>query len=61
VVATLDGKKVGTWSAWERFILPEAPAVGEHTIKLELLDAQDVLVDGPFNSTERKFKVIEKK
>ncbi len=61
VVATLDGKKVGTWSTWERFILPEPPAVGEHTIKLELLDREDAVVEGPFNSTERKFKVVEKK
>lgn len=61
VVATLDGKKIGTWSAWERFVLPEPPAVGEHTLKLELLDREDAVVEGPFNVTERKFKVIEKK
>lgn len=61
VVATLDGKKVGTFSAWERFILPEPPTVGEHTLKLELLDREDVVVEGPFNATERKFKIVEKK
>jgi len=61
VVATLDGKKLHTFSAWERFILPEPPAVGDHTLKLELLDREGAVVEGPFNATERKFKVVEKK
>lgn len=45
---------------WKPVIVP-APGVGEHVMKLELHDRDDKLVPGPFNSTERKFTVVEKK
>ena len=61
VSATLDGKKVGDYVEWKPVILETSPEVGEHVMKLELLDRDDRLVAGPFNSTERKFKVVEKK
>jgi hypothetical protein len=57
VRGTLDGKVVGEWVAWERVVLPEPPAGGEHVMVLELLDRDGKPVPGPFNRTERKFKV----
>ena len=45
---------------WNRVVLAP-PAVGEHVMKLQLLDRDDHVVSGPFNSTERKFTVVEKK
>lgn len=63
VRATLDGKPLGEgdWTTWERFVLPTPPAVGDHVVGLELVDADGKPVDGPFNKTERKFKVVEGK
>ena len=61
VTAWLDGTKLGDFVEWKPFLVPTAPSVGEHVMKLELLDRDDKLVPGPFNSTERKFKVVEKK
>ncbi len=45
---------------WKRVLLPP-PAVGEHVMKLQLLNRDDQPVGGPFNTTERKFTVVEKK
>ena len=61
VSASLDGKKVGDYVDWKPVVLETSPAVGEHVMKLELLDRDDQVVPGPFNSTERKFTVVEKK
>ena len=60
VRATLDGKPLGdgVFTTWERYILPTPPEAGEHTLGLELLDADGKPVEGPFNKTERKFKVV---
>jgi hypothetical protein len=60
VSASLDGKKLGDYVEWKPVVLETPPAVGEHVLKLELLDRDDRVVSGPFNSTERKFKVVEK-
>ena len=61
VTAWLDGTKLGDFVEWKPFVLPTAPGAGEHVVKLQLLDRDDHLVPGPFNSTERKFTVVEKK
>ena len=66
VRATLDGKQIldkesgqpVLFTAWQRQIIP-SPAVGEHEMLLELVDRDGKLVEGPFNSTTRKFKVAE--
>ncbi len=60
VRATLDGKPLGdgVFTTWERYVLPTPPEAGEHTLGLELLDADGKPVEGPFNKTERKFKVV---
>jgi hypothetical protein len=56
----LDGKPLGDgdFTTWERFVLPTPPEVGDHTLSLQLLDADGKPVEGPFNKTERKFKVV---
>jgi hypothetical protein len=61
VRATLDGTSLGDWTEWKPYFAPTAPAVGEHTIVLELLDRDGKPVPGPFNRTERKFKVVDGK
>ncbi len=61
VAVTLDGKKLGDYAEWKPVVLEKSPEVGDHVIKVELLDRDDKAVTGPFNATERKFKVSEKK
>lgn len=61
VAVSLDGKKVGDYTEWKPVVLEKSPEVGDHTLKVELLDRDDRAVTGPFNATERKFKVAEKK
>jgi hypothetical protein len=62
VRALLDGKppmsegKELSITEWKPYFI-DSPAVGEHTLALELLDADGKKVDGPFNSTTRKFTV----
>jgi hypothetical protein len=60
VRATLDGKALPDFTAWKPLFLDgdQAPAVGDHTMVLELLDADGKAVDGPLNRTERKFQVV---
>jgi hypothetical protein len=45
------------YTTWQRETIA-SPAVGEHELLLELVDRDDKLVEGPFNSTTRKFKVV---
>jgi hypothetical protein len=61
VAVTLDGNKVGDYAEWKPVVLEKSPEVGDHVIKVELLDRDDKAISGPFNATERKFKVSEKK
>jgi hypothetical protein len=63
VRATLDGKRptVGgkptdDWFEWKPWFI-DSPAPGEHTMVLELVDADGKPIEGPFNRTERKFTV----
>jgi hypothetical protein len=42
-------------------VLPEVPAAGAHKLLLELVDGEGRPVDGPFNRTERTFKVLDAK
>jgi hypothetical protein len=60
VRATLDGKALPDFTEWKPLFLDgdQAPAVGDHTMTLELLDADGKPVEGPFNKTERKFAVV---
>lgn len=58
VRATIDGEP---WilTKWAPYFI-EGLELGEHTVRLELLDKNGALIPGPFNdSGERKFKVLE--
>jgi hypothetical protein len=68
VRATLDGKQVAlkdaegkespaVFTTWQRQLIP-SPAVGEHEMLLELIDRDGKVIEGPFNATKRKFKVV---
>jgi hypothetical protein len=57
VKGTLDGTALGEWTSWTRQVLPTPPAAGDHVLVLELFDRDGKPVPGPFNKTERKFKV----
>ena len=67
VRATLDGKQVGdpktgqpiVFTAWHSETI-KSPVVGEHEMLLELIDRDGKVVEGPFNATTRKFRVVEK-
>lgn len=61
VRASLDGKVLGTWTTWKPQVLPEVPAAGAHKLLLELVDGEGKPIDGPFNRTERTFKVLDAK
>ena len=61
-----DGNKVKATINGEEFMVEEwAPhyieglPMGENTIKLELIDAEGNLIDGPFNSVERTITLAE--
>ena len=58
VVASLDGKKIGEYFEWTRIFADTPPAAGDHVMTLELFDREGKAVAGPFNKTERKFKVV---
>ena len=58
VRATIDGHPV-ILTRWAPYFI-EGLGLGEHTVRLELIDAQGALVPGPFNdSGERTFRVLE--
>jgi hypothetical protein len=61
VRATIDGKPATAEPIveWKPTVI-ESPAPGEHEMTLELLDRDDRPVEGPFNKTVRKFRVLEK-
>lgn len=49
---TVDDTVVRTIDAWKPHYLPGLES-GEHTVELDLLDPDDVVVPGPFKTTER--------
>jgi len=53
VRATINGNAFVT-DNWTPFVMTGLP-MGENTVKLELLDVQDNLVESPFNPVERTF------
>lgn len=57
VKATINGEEfiIDEWAPY--FI--EGMPMGENTIKLELLDAEGALIEGPFNSVERTITLEE--
>lgn len=55
VRATIDGKEFKI-DKWQPYII-EGLQAGEHTVKLELLDADGIPISGPFNTVERTFTV----
>jgi hypothetical protein len=68
VRATLDGnpvvdaatkKPLGDVAEWTRYVI-ESPAVGDHEMRLELVDREGRPIPGPYNDTRRKFRVLEK-
>ena len=56
VKATIDGSSF-TLTKWEPYFI-EGLALGEHKIKLELLDKTDKLVQTEFNGTTRTIKLL---
>ncbi len=56
VIATIDDNqfKITEWAPYYMNGL----AVGDHTIKLELFNAEGSFIEGPFNSAERTFKLV---
>ncbi|HVG94277.1 MAG TPA: hypothetical protein VND21_07510 [Planctomycetota bacterium] len=46
------------WATWKPWVLATPPAAGDHVLVLELIDREGKPVPGPFNRTERKFKVV---
>jgi hypothetical protein len=69
VRATLDGTPVagpaapgaaaGELVEWKPYVIP-SPKPGEHEMVLELVDRDGRPVEGPFNRTARKFRVLER-
>jgi hypothetical protein len=58
----VDGKPVMeevpvVFTTWQRQVI-RSPAVGEHEMLLELIDRDGKVIEGPFNATKRKFKVV---
>ncbi|MBX9851657.1 MAG: hypothetical protein K2X86_07835 [Cytophagaceae bacterium] len=57
VRATINGNEF-LINKWQPYVIEGLP-MGENIIKLELIDKDGKLVDGPFNSIERKITLIE--
>lgn len=57
VRATINGEEFMI-SKWEPYVIQGLP-MGEVTIKLELLDSEGNLIEGPFNSVERTVTLKE--
>ncbi len=53
---TFDNSVTGTLTEWKPFYVHNL-SEGTHQIRLELLDAKDVLVPGPYNDTSRTFQM----
>lgn len=51
VEATINGEKF-TLTKWQPYVVDGLP-MGEVTVKLELVDAEGNVIEGPFNSVER--------
>lgn len=46
-------------TSWKPIILLQNPPVGDYLVTLELVDANDELAPGPFNSTTRAIRITE--
>jgi hypothetical protein len=57
VLATIDGNEF-TLTQWEPYYI-EGLSLGEHKIKLELVDKNNKPVISPYNGTERTIKLLE--
>lgn len=53
---SIDGEVLGMLYQWTPYLLFGLKK-GEHTVRLELLDADDILVPGDFNFAERKIVI----
>ena len=56
VKATIDGSEF-TLTKWEPYFI-EGLSLGEHTIKLQLLDKNNKVVETEYNGTTRKIKLL---
>jgi len=56
VKATIDGAEF-ILTKWEPYFIEGLP-LGEHTIKLQLLDKNNKVVETEYNGTERKIKLL---
>jgi hypothetical protein len=59
VRATVDGGPATIIQTWGPRVILTDPAPGEHTVRLELLDAAGLPVPGPTNDTTRTITVTE--
>lgn len=57
VQVTLDGETVFKITKWVPYFM-EGLALGDHTIKIELMNAEGNAVEGPFNVEERTFTLV---
>lgn len=57
VVASIDGQAKDSITEWLPYMI-EGLAAGEHTVKLELVGPNGQVVPGPYNTVERKIKVL---
>jgi hypothetical protein len=51
----VDREALTEWRPW---VLATPPGAGDHVLVLELIDREGKPAPGPFNRTERKFKVV---
>lgn len=60
VEVTIDGEFTQKITEWQPYVI-EGLDIKEHTIKLELKDAEGNVIPGPYNSVERKITLVESK
>jgi hypothetical protein len=55
----IDGALTGDLTSWVPHWIENLPAMPQHTVRLQLVDAEGELVPGPFNDTTRTISVQE--
>lgn len=59
VRATVDGDEPFLITDWSPRVILRQPELGEHTVRLELVDAEGEPVPGPTNDTTRTISIVE--
>lgn len=58
VAVSIDDAAVFKITKWAPYFM-EGLTVGEHTIKIQLMDKNDNPIEGPFNTEERAFSLVQ--